>query len=370
MALTAEDQLRIHVLLENQPQAVRIDEGSMTFFGLTPEGTASIPLHPDVGNERYLKHVREMLSTHVLGSPGGYPVYLKRWTRMGQTSGGRMADLLLLGEPEAVMAVANAQELDLELATRTWWAATNAEAQPEVARHLLKHVTVRDAPLGEEVAHFLLEYLPFLEEPQVVLLTASLILQDELLSETQVMGLWNRARNKSAIQVAFLQARAERLPELPPPHRFAHEYAALIEAGVEQQNVLAMRLRWLWSPQGQGFVQLAERALNKVSDEDLVYPLLEAIGGWFAHRARTMHRDIESLQAAAEQATQDAAAQALVQQAPELESTVAAIALLGEVTESICFRSILHSGAVGSQLRRKMKTEAEPILNALHQVST
>ena len=368
MALTPEDQLRIHVLLQNQPQAVRIEEGSMTFFGLTPEGTASIPLHPDVGNERYLKHVREMLSTHVLGSPGGYPVYLKRWTRMGQTSGGRMADLLLLGEPEAVMAVANAQELDLELATRTWWAATNAEAQPEVARHLLRHVAVRDAPLGEEVAHFLLEYLPFLEEPQVILLTASLILQDELLSEAQVMGLWNRARSKSAIQVAFLQARAERLPELPPPHRFAQEYAALIEAGVGQRNVLAMRLRWLWSPQGQGFVQLAERALNKVSDEDLVYPLLEAIGGWFAHRARTMHRDIESLQAAAEQASQEDAAQALVQQAPELESTVAAVALLGEVTESICFRSILHSGAVGSQLRRKMKTEAEPIVEALRHV--
>jgi hypothetical protein len=368
MALTPEDQLRIHVLLQNQPQAVRIEEGSMTFFGLTPEGTASIPLHPDVGNERYLKHVREMLSAHVLGSPGGYPVYLKRWTRMGQTSGGRMADLLLLGEPEAVMAVANAQELDLELATRTWWAATNAEAQPEVARHLLRHTAVRDAPLGEEVAHFLLEYLPFLEAPQVVLVTASLILQDELLGEAQVMGLWNRARNKSAIQVAFLQARAERLPELPPPHRFAQEYAALIEAGVEQQNVLAMRLRWLWSPQGQGFVQLAERALNKVSDEDLVYPLLEAIGGWFAHRARTLHRDIDSLQAAAHAGLQGDAAQAIVQQAPELESMVAAVALLGEVTESICFRGILHSGAVGSQLRRKMKTEAEPILEALRQV--
>ena len=368
MALTPEDQLRIHVLLQNQPQAVRIEEGSMTFFGLTPEGTASIPLHPDVGNERYLKHVREMLSTHVLGSPGGYPVYLKRWTRMGQTSGGRMADLLLLGEPEAVMAVANAQELDLELATRTWWAATNAEAQPEVARHLLRHASVREAPLGQEVANFLLEYLPFLEEPQVILLTATLILQDELLSEAQVMSLWNRARNKSAIQVAFLQARAERLPELPPPHRFSAEYQSLIETLVGQNNVLAMRLRWLWSAQGQGFVQLTERALNKVSDEDLVYPLLEAIGGWFTHRPRTMHRDIESLQAAASEALQAEPLQSVLQQAPELTSVIAAVVLLGEVTESICFRSILHSGAVGSQLRRKMKIEAEPILQALHQV--
>jgi len=370
MALTPEDQLRIHVLLQNQPQAVRIEEGSMTFFGLTPEGTASIPLHPDVGNERYLKHVREMLSTHVLGSPGGYPVYLKRWTRMGQTSGGRMADLLLLGEPEAVMAVANAQELDLELATRTWWAATNAEAQPEVGRHLLRHAAVRDAPLGQEVAQFLLEYLPFLEEPQVVLLTAALILQDALLSEAQVMGLWNRARSKSAIQVAFLQARAERLPDLPPPHRYAGEYHELLETLVEQNNVFAMRLRWLWSPQGQGFVQLTERALNKVSDEDLVYPLLEAIGGWFAHHPRTMHRDLDSLQTAAREAMQAEPVQAVLQCAPDLEAVVAAVARLGEVTESICFRSILHSGAVGSQLRRKMKAEAEPLLDALRLVQT
>ncbi len=368
MALTPEDQLRIHVLLQNQPLAMRIEEGSMTFFGLTPEGTASIPLHPDVRSELYLKQVREMLSAHVLGSPGGYPVYLKRWTRMGQTSGGRMADLLLLGEPEAVMAVANARELDLELASRVWWAATNAEAQPEIARHLLRHAAVRAAVLGTEIARYLLEYLPFLEEPHLILLTAVLILQEGLLDEAQVMGLWNRARSKSSYQIAFLQARAERLPELPAAHHLASKYHVLLDTLSAQQNALALRLRWVWSAQGQGFVQLAERALSKVSDEDLVYPLLEALGGWFAHRARTAHRDIGSLLVAAEEALQAPAAQALLVAAPELESVLRAVVRLGEVSESLCFCSILHSGAVGSQLRRKMQAEAEPLLEALRQL--
>jgi len=44
-----------------------------------------------------------MLSSHVLGSPGGYPVFLQRWTRMGQTRDTQLDKLLLLGEPEAVV---------------------------------------------------------------------------------------------------------------------------------------------------------------------------------------------------------------------------------------------------------------------------
>ena len=100
MELSAEDSLRINVLLANKPQAIRINESSMTVFGLSANGEAQIELNPTGRHEQYLKRVKELFSGHVLGSPGGYPVYLQRWTRMGQMRDDNLDQLLLLGEPE------------------------------------------------------------------------------------------------------------------------------------------------------------------------------------------------------------------------------------------------------------------------------
>ncbi|MHB8536218.1 MAG: sulfur reduction protein DsrS, partial [Sulfuricaulis sp.] len=122
MELSNEDRLRLNVLLANDIEAIRIDEGNMTVYGLARGNEARVPLNPNCRPEKYLRHVREMLSSHVLGSPGGYPVFLQRWTRMGQTRDAQLDKLLLLGEPEAVIAVAGAAGLSDELARRAWWA--------------------------------------------------------------------------------------------------------------------------------------------------------------------------------------------------------------------------------------------------------
>ena len=104
MDLSAEDNLRLNVLLAQNLQAVRIDESKMTVFALTAKGEARVPLNPTGKDEAYIKEVKALFSTHVMGSPGGYPVFLKRWTRMGQARDESLAQLLLLGEPEAVVA--------------------------------------------------------------------------------------------------------------------------------------------------------------------------------------------------------------------------------------------------------------------------
>jgi hypothetical protein len=46
---------------------------------------AKVQLHPTRRDEQYLKWVRELISGQMLSSPGGYPAYLNRWHRMGQT---------------------------------------------------------------------------------------------------------------------------------------------------------------------------------------------------------------------------------------------------------------------------------------------
>ncbi|MES9848584.1 MAG: hypothetical protein ABW145_09380 [Candidatus Thiodiazotropha sp.] len=165
MELTSEDSLRLNVLLANKPQAIRIDESSMTLFGLSERGESRIILNPNCRDDLYLRKVRELLSGHVQGSPGGYPVYLKRWSRMGQTRDDNLEQLLLLGEPEAVVAFTCAKGITDELARRAWWISQD----PDNARRMLDNPQIVDGSMGPELARFLLDYLPFETESMVSL---------------------------------------------------------------------------------------------------------------------------------------------------------------------------------------------------------
>jgi len=80
MELSSEDALRLHVLLANELEAVRIDESQMVVHALSSEGEAKVPLNPQGRDDQYLKKVRELLSSQVLGSPGGYPVFLRTFS--------------------------------------------------------------------------------------------------------------------------------------------------------------------------------------------------------------------------------------------------------------------------------------------------
>ena len=63
MELTAEDSLRLNVMLANALQAVRIDESSMTVQALSDQGEASVKLNLVGRDDQYLKSVRELLSS-------------------------------------------------------------------------------------------------------------------------------------------------------------------------------------------------------------------------------------------------------------------------------------------------------------------
>ena len=54
-SLAPNDALRLHVLLNEEPKAIRIDESSLTLHAFTRKGEASIQLHPNDRNDRYLK---------------------------------------------------------------------------------------------------------------------------------------------------------------------------------------------------------------------------------------------------------------------------------------------------------------------------
>ncbi|OQX47407.1 MAG: hypothetical protein B0D86_00095, partial [Candidatus Sedimenticola endophacoides] len=120
MELSSEDALRLNVMLANRPLAIRIHESSMTLYGLLETGEASIRLNPVANPDRYLLAVRSFLSEKALGNPGGYPLYLQRWTRQGQMREQSLEQLLMLGDPTAVFAVVCAEGIGPEIARRAW----------------------------------------------------------------------------------------------------------------------------------------------------------------------------------------------------------------------------------------------------------
>jgi hypothetical protein len=182
--------------------------------------------------------VRETLSSYVLGSPGGYPVYLKRWTRMGQARDETLESLLLLGEPEAVAAVVNASGITDELASRAWWASQTSEN----ARCMLTQEQVVVGKMGPVLADFLVEFLPFEEDARNQIM---------LIDHDVKMKLWERGKNRNAFYVGFLQALPDKLPEQGDANlawkALQDKLAELVEAG----NPFARQLCRLLSPSGQ-----------------------------------------------------------------------------------------------------------------------
>jgi hypothetical protein len=211
--LTHEDDLRLQILLAEGVQAVRIDVPRQTLVALTERGEASLRLRPQGRPDSYWRQVREVLSGHALNSPGGYPVYLERWTRMGQTSARSLDALLCLGEPEAVMAVAHAPSLTPEQARRAWWACPGSET----ARAMLAHAAIRADAVGVTLAEHLLEFLPFESDAVLALTSARAILGAELLTSAALEGLWRASDSKPHLRVAFIEQVPQKLPELLSP---------------------------------------------------------------------------------------------------------------------------------------------------------
>lgn len=363
--LSSEDQLRVQVMLHNDPKALRIDENQMVLYAWTPNGEASIPLSPNLPNEQYLKVLREMLSEHVLGSAGGYPLYLKRWSRMGHTGEQHLEQFLLLGEPEAVVAVANSPGLTIELARLVWWAVTNSAQQAEQGLHMLRRTCVVEDDLGQEIAQFLMEHLPFITDPEEVLAMLAAVLQQGLLETDQVEKIWSRSqeRGKGIYQIAFLQGRPFDLPDsISAHHDLAQWQQQLNPLG---KNRVANLLLQLGSSGGQTFLQQAAGLLDTVANEISAYALMNAIGSLFADLEWSLDpsRDLQQVDLNLALANEEGAA--LLEAAPNLMPQLEAMALLAHVRQEIIFKSVLHSGSVGRSLRKKLKPEFDLIRNHL-----
>lgn len=367
MELSPEDALRINVLLASPIEAVRIDESSMTVHALSGKGEARVKLNPNCRDEAYLRTVREALSSHVLGSPGGYPVYLKRWTRMGQARDEILESLLLLGEPEAVVAVVNAGGLTDEIARRAWWTVQSAEN----ARCMLRQAPVVEGAMGPVLAEFLVEFLPFEEEAGNMIESVRLVLQAGLISAGTRQQLWERGRSRNACHVGFLLALPDALPDPVAPHPAWEETCRKLAALTDAGDPHALQLCRLLSAQGQTFLGTFRAVLKKPSNQDVVVSLLHAVSAYFSTvcPAGECSDDIDSIVSAAGaldmpdsgSRLDDSGFRRLIKAVPERSDMVKAMLAMSMLDEPVVNPVFSRTDAVGSVMRKKLKPVSGPV---------
>jgi len=358
--LSAEDSLRLNVLLASGVLAIRIDETNMTLHGLTGRGEASIALHPSGRKEAYLRLVRELLSGHALGSPGGFPIYLRQWTRSGQPMGDNLDKLLLLGEPEAVVSVAYSPKITAELARLAWWAMPVADN----ARRMLEREEVADAAIGRELAAFLVEHLPFESQAHVQMDTVRIVLHPGLLDEAARLRLWSKASRDNAYYVPFLQRLPDSLPGQSPPRADHEMVAALLKPLWAAGNAYAAALLRALSGGGQAFLRAAEEVVARPANQDVAIAAFNALAAYFSvlkpEAAGAM--DIASLLAHADTLLEHSgAAREALAVAPEWRAELRAMLILAQMDAEIARPILSRTTAAGTLMRRKLEPVTGPM---------
>lgn len=371
MDLSPEDDLRLNVLLANNVQAIRIDESNSTIYALSDQGEATVRLNPNCRADAYLRRVREALSGHVLGSPGGYPIFLRRWTHMGDITATNLQGLLLLGEPEAVVAVVRSPGLTVELARRAWWALPNAEN----ARRMLERPQIAQSDLAPLLAEFLVEFLPFEEDPADTIDSVRLVLQPGLVSPETRQRLWAMGARKNALRVGFLGAVPDALPDPVPARADADRIGAALADLIAAGNPIAQLLDRLLGGPGQTFLRTAEEILGKPATQEVVWKLLNVFRDYFAP-ARCGPVGCQSTEAIVEQERQrvaqaldggatPAVVKAVLEAEPALRPEVEALLILARVDEAVVVPIFARSTAVGSVMRRQIAPVTGPLFQQL-----
>jgi hypothetical protein len=358
MDLSGEDALRLNVLLANKPQAVRIDESTLTLYALFERGESKLTLNPNCREELYLRRVRELLSGHVLGSPGGYPIYLKRWNRMGQARDENLEQLLLLGEPEAVVAITSARGLTDELARRAWWTCQ----EPDNARRMLENQCIQKGRMGPELARFLIEYLPFETEPMTIVESLRLALQPGLVSDEVRVSLWKRCARKPTYYLGFLSSIPDDLPQLPPARPMSDVTLAALQQLSESGNPFATQLLRCCSSRGQGFLKICLRVMEKPANQDVVVMLLDVLRDYFSSLRPDGVADLTLEQLQKEtQSLQSECFMACCDIARQYEKEFRALYLLSGLGYGVVRPVFSKTDSIGSLMRKKLV----PIFNPM-----
>lgn len=344
--LSTEDTLKLNVLIATSI-AIRIDTYKLVVVGLNTQFKEQvIDLNPTGDSDAYIKEIKKLLINQVLGVMGGYPSYLKRWSRMGQVASSNLTSLLKLGEVEAVVAVSNATNLDKDLLKLVWWCATNTDNQAEIGRFLLTKDLCVNTEVGKNIAHYLLEFLPFTQDVEQLINTTNLILQKGLISEAEKAKLWKQGQRKTALLVGFIERMQDNLPN---------------EVGATSLDFTHQDLQITSSEQAQLLLKTTVHILKKINQETILYRTLDVLGQYLSHPLITCKDSINDITNQANVLTHNSK--------HEKEKLFARMLLAG-VSERLVVSTISAHNLTGSAIRKKLINVLEPIQKALNALTT
>ena len=367
MELSNEDNLRLNVLLAQELKAIRINESTMTIHALTNQGEAKVKLNPTLQDDQYLRMVRELISLKVTGSPGGYPVYIKTWTRMGHADN-TLEHMLLLGEPEAVIAVVYSPSLSHDIGVRAWW----ANPCTEVAMRLMEYEEVYKGELGKELAEYLMEFLPFEERQLNIVSMVRLCLRDNLITEKQKDKLWSRAQRRNPFMVGFMHADTHQIPITSKPSSQYTLYSTELLALANADNIYAKTLLSLLDAEGQKWLKTLKLSLKKPVDQEVVISLFSAISQHFKLPLNTLIKDgrgtrsieiaIEHSQKVCDEPDNQMLAQLITELGDELLPSIDAMLVLAQMGEHTLIPIFSGNESVGTVMRKRLLPLTTPLL--------
>ena len=255
------------------------------------------------------------------------------------------------------MAVTCAHGLSDELARRAWWTSQD----PDNARRMLAIPAVVEGGMGPELARFLIEYLPFETEPQLMIENLRLALQPGLISDQEQAELWKRCARKPSYYLGFLASRPDDLPAQAAPRTLSEAEVEALSALTEQGNAFAHQYQRVCSASGQAFLSTVLKVMEKPANQDVVTLLLDVVRDYLAELRPGGDPDmtLEELAAQAEAPPLLETIQAL----PGRESELRALHLLSGLGYGLVRPVFSKTDAIGSLMRRKL----EPVFSRLRE---
>jgi hypothetical protein len=288
---------------------------------------------------------------------------------MGQMRVESLQQLLLLGEPEAVIAAVGSPGITDELARRAWWALQD----PDNARRLLASQTVVEGGMGRVLAHYLLDYLPFETETERMIESVRLVLKPGLIDESQRRELWQKAARRQAYLVGFLIAQPDQLPDPMPAHSRLAEAQSQLGDLAEQGNPVAKALLRVLSSPGQTFLHTVQRVLQKPPSQEVVNAALD-LQRTYLSRLRPEGdpdltlTDLESEARDFYGPEGPVHARICAELAADFLNALIALRVLSGVSYGVLRPVLRNTTAVGSLMRRKLEPIMAPLMGHIAQL--
>lgn len=127
------------------------------------------------------------------------------------------------------------------------------------------------------LAQYLIEHLPFEEDPDLAMHSVTAVAAAGLLDEATRQRLWRSAQNRPHYLIGWIEHAADSVPAATA----AALPQALADAVAASEPWAVAQSRW-WSAEGQGLLRALALAVDKPPTHEAVYRVLDLVGRLFA----------------------------------------------------------------------------------------